>query len=1215
MFKRVACAIAALSLSLVAIGSPPTEALVLPQQDILGPAGSHAFGGRIQFLANNNLVVSDPLFDAGGTLEVGAVRVYSPTGALLNTITGSAANDQVGSGGIRELANGSFLIISGLWSANRGAVTLCPAAGCSGQVSAANSLVGSTPGDSVGGLGGFFTSVQLLANNAYVVPSPAWDNGSVVDAGAVTWCSAAGCVGAVSVVNSLVGSTLNDRVGNGGAQSFASGAFVVTSTGWDNTGAADAGAVTWCPATGCAPGAVSAANSLVGSTAGDFVGSVRTFASGAFVVQSFVWDNTAPVAVNAGAVTWCAGAAATPCVGPVSASYSLVGSTAGDFVGGISTFPSGAFVAVSSNWDNAGVANVGAVTWCAGAAATPCVGAVSASNSLVGSQPNDSVGSGFVATLAGGAFVALSPDWDNVGVANAGAVTWCGPTGCPNVVVSATNSLVGSTAEDNVGGNFVETFASGAFVVPSPNWDNTAAAAVDAGAVTWCPATGCVPGAVSTLNSLVGSTLDDRVGGNFVETFASGAFAVPTPTWDNGAVADAGAVTSCSAAGCVGAVSVGNSLVGSHTNDRVGELTNQLFVNDNLVVGSPGWNGTVGAATFCPTTGCTPGVVSATNSLVGSTAGDAVGSDLASSGGRYAVISSSWANGAAAQAGAVTWCAATGCVGAVSAANSLVGTTANDHVGSFGVRELVTGGPVVIDSPDWANGAAAQAGAVTWCVPATCFGPVSTSNSLVGSTANDRVGSGFVDVLSNGDYVVISRTWDNGAVVNAGAVTVGSGATGEFGPVTATNSVAGRAADSGLSLITDRSVDESLLAIGFQVENRVVLGALPSNDYTPLVPARLLDTRPAGPGIATIDGLFLSGGVVPGGTTLELQVGGRGGVAANAEAVVLNVTVTEASQDGFLTVFPCGVPIPTASNLNYVAGGTVPNAVLTKLGTGGKVCLYAQRTTHLIVDVNGEFPATSTYVPLVPARLLDTRPAGPGIATIDSLFLSGGVVTGGTTLELQVGGRGGVPLTAKAAALNVTVTEASQDGFLTVFPCGVPIPTASNLNYVAGGTVPNAVISKLGTDGKVCLFAQRTTHLIVDVNGEFPSNSRYLPLVPARLLDTRAAGPGIATIDGQFLSGGVVAGGTTLQLQITGRGGVPADAKAVVLNVTVTEATLDGFLTVFPCGVPIPTASNLNYGLGGTVPNAVISKVGTGGTVCLYAQRTTHLIVDVNGVM
>ena len=388
------------------------------------------------------------------------------------------------------------------------------------------------------------------------------------------------------------------------------------------------------------------------------------------------------------------------------------------------------------------------------------------------------------------------------------------------------------------------------------------------------------------------------------------------------------------------------------------------------------------------------------------------------------------------------------------------------------------------------------------------------------------------------------------------------------------------------------------------------------SDFAPLVPARLLDTRPAGPGIATIDGQFQSDGVVVGGTTLALQVGGRGGVDADAKAVALNVTVTEARDAGFLTVFPCGVAVPTASNLNYVAGGTVPNAVITKLGTGGKVCLFAQRTTHVVVDVNGEFPAASSYVPLVPRRLLDTRPAGPGIATVDGLFLSGGVVSGGTTLELQVGGRGSVDADAKAAVLTVTATEASQAGFVTVFPCGVPVPTASNLNTVAGGTVPNALISKLGTGGKVCLFAQRSTHLIVDLNGEFPATSTYLPLVPARLLDSRPAGPGIATIDGKFLGVGVVTGGTTLALQVGGRGGVPADARAAVLNVTVTEATDAGFLTVFPCGVAtIPTASNLNFRAGSTVPNAVLSKLGTGGTVCFFAQRTTHLIVDVNGVI
>ena len=121
----------------------------------------------------------------------------------------------------------------------------------------------------------------------------------------------------------------------------------------------------------------------------------------------------------------------------------------------------------------------------------------------------------------------------------------------------------------------------------------------------------------------------------------------------------------------------------------------------------------------------------------------------------------------------------------------------------------------------------------------------------------------------------------------------------------------------------------------------------------------------------------------------------------------------------------------------------------------------------------------------------------------------------------------------------------------------------------------------------------------------------YLPLDPARLLDTRS--PGGTTIDGDFAGDGPLAGGAEIALQVTGRGGVPADAAAVVLNVTVNEPEQAGFVTAYPCNSPRPNASNLNYVPGQTIPNNVIVKLGAGGTVCLYSDQTTNLIADVNG--
>ncbi len=374
--------------------------------------------------------------------------------------------------------------------------------------------------------------------------------------------------------------------------------------------------------------------------------------------------------------------------------------------------------------------------------------------------------------------------------------------------------------------------------------------------------------------------------------------------------------------------------------------------------------------------------------------------------------------------------------------------------------------------------------------------------------------------------------------------------------------------------------------------------------YAPMTPARLLETRA---GLSTVDGSFNGIGLRGAGVVTELLVAGRGGVPADASAVVLNVTVTETASAGFVTVFPCGTPLPTASSLNFATGATIPNAVVAKIGSGGRVCFYTQAATHLIVDANGFHTATAAYSPLAPARLLETR---AGLSTAEGGFNGIGPRSGGTITELVVAGRGGVPPEASAVVLNVTVTEPATAGFVTVFPCGTGLPTTSNLNFTAGTTIPNAVVAKIGTGGRVCFYTSTTTHLIVDANGAFDARPGFGPLVPARLVDTR---PGGITVDGLYGGIGQRSAGAITEFQVTQRGGIPADATAVVLNVTVTDTASPGFVTVFPCGATLPTASNLNFTVGATIPNAVVAKVGTNGRVCFYTQAATHLIVDVNG--
>jgi hypothetical protein len=374
--------------------------------------------------------------------------------------------------------------------------------------------------------------------------------------------------------------------------------------------------------------------------------------------------------------------------------------------------------------------------------------------------------------------------------------------------------------------------------------------------------------------------------------------------------------------------------------------------------------------------------------------------------------------------------------------------------------------------------------------------------------------------------------------------------------------------------------------------------------FVGLVPARLMDTRPEG---ETVDGLAARGGRVATGSTVQLPVAGRAGVGADASAVSLNVTVTGASAPGFLTVFPCGASQPLASNLNFTSGQAVANAVASKLGSGGTVCVFASTAVDVIVDVNGFHAAGSDYVGLSPARLLDTRPGGD---TFDGVAAASGPVAGGTHIELLVAGRGGVAPDAGAVSLNVTVTGALAPGFVTVFPCGVTRPLASSINFGPGQTVPNSVSTPVGAAGRVCLYASTTLDLIADVNGFHPAASDFEPVTPARLFDSRPDG---TTVDGLASGGGHLPAGSTAEVPVVGRGGVGTGATTVSLNVTVTDPAAAGFVTVFPCGSTQPLASSVNFGQGATVANAVVSQVGAAGKVCIFGLSQTHVVIDVNG--
>ncbi|MFA6075051.1 MAG: filamentous hemagglutinin N-terminal domain-containing protein [Negativicutes bacterium] len=566
------------------------------------------------------------------------------------------------------------------------------------------------------------------------------------------------------------------------------------------------------PATITGVNAVSAVNSLVGTQAGDNVGhDVTALSNGNYVVGSRSWKNG--TAASAGAATW--GNGASGVTGVISPTNSLVGTQKNDLVGkgGIIALSNGNYVVDSNFWANGTAAQAGAVTW--GNGTSGVTGVISPTNSLVGTQVYDAVGLSGIAALSNGNYVVGSNNWANGTMVCAGAATWGNGTSGITGVISLTNSLVGTQAEDNVGHD-VTALSKGNYVVGSKLWSNGTVAAV--GAATWGDGTSGITGVISPTNSLVGTQEDDEVSKSGITALSNGNYVVGSNNWANGTELFAGAATwGNGTSGVTGAVSSTNSLVGTQRGDNVGLWATALS-NGNYVVRSYFWaNGAesfAGEATWGNGTSGITGVVSSTNSLVGTHASDKVGFDVtALSNGNYVVGSFYWRNGGeAAGIGAATWGNGTsGITGAVSSTNSLVGTQKEDWVG-VEVKAL-SNGNYVVRSYNWANGTVAQAGAATWGNGTSgVTGVISSTNSLVGTQASDFVGI-VVTALNNGNYVVGSRSWNNGTVAQAGAATWGNGESGVTGVISPINSLVGTQAGQKLGgHIYDDAINNRILA-------------------------------------------------------------------------------------------------------------------------------------------------------------------------------------------------------------------------------------------------------------------------------------------------------------------------------------------------------------------------------------------------------------------
>lgn len=235
--------------------------------------------------------------------------------------------------------------------------------------------------------------------------------------------------------------------------------------------------------------------------------------------------------------------------------------------------------------------------------------------------------------------------------------------------------------------------------------------------------------------------------------------------------------------------------------------------------------------------------------------------------------------------------------------------------------------------------------------------------------------------------------------------------------------------------------------------------------------------------------------------------------------------------------------------------------------------------------------ASAAYVAVQPCRLTDTR-NGTGFTRVDT-----------RTLLIATKGACAIPAGATAVALTLTVVDPQASGFLAAWPADQTQPTASSLNFSAHQIRANGSIIKVDGSGSFRVSVSVAAQVVIDVVGAFvPASSsragRFVPTAPFRAYDSRQSGMKFAA-------------GSTFSLGLPP--GIPADAVALAVNVTITESTAAGFVTEYPAGRQQPTSSILNVdGANQTRAVSGILPVSTAG-MSLYVSGGGDVIVDVLG--
>jgi len=483
---------------------------------------------------------------------------------------------------------------------------------------------------------------------------------------------------------------------------------------------------------------------------------------------------------------------------------------------------------------------------------------------------------------------------------------------------------------------------------------------------------------------------------------------------------------------------------------------------------------------------------------------------------------------------------------------------------------------------------------VTLNPASTCAYSLSTNGSTVSSSA----GSGSFNVVTSSGC-----SWS--VTNNSTFITITAGSSGT-GNGTVSYSFT---ANSGAGRIGTLTIATQTFTVTQSGQTQNTTAGLA---FYPLTPCRVADTR-VGSGFSGAFGAPSLAKLVA--RSFPIQQSACN-VPATAQAYSFNITVVPPAGVTYLTAWPTGLATPATTTLNSPNGAVVGNAAIVTAGTSGAISLLASNKTDVVIDINGYFapptPQGLAFYPVTPCRVADTR-TGSGFS---KGFGSPSLVGGGTRNFAVQSSNCGIPSTAEAYSMRMTVVAPGPLGYLTTWPAGQPMPVVATLNALGGGVIGNQAIVPAGAKGAISVFVTNNTDLVIDINGYFgppgnPGAIYFYPLTPCRVANTQK-GSGFS---GGFGPPSMVGGVSRVFPMLSSSCIIPSSALAYSVNMTVVVPANNGlgYLTAWPTGQAFPVAATLNATTGGTVAAGALVPAGTSGSISVFASNATDLIIDIAG--